>query len=285
VELQFRGATITSEYTDEQGRFEFDSLVDNAYRLVIRDTRFYPVDELAIVNTAVVSTTRVSLNLTPREAAQKGPLPNRDGGSNPYMVDSEEYRQRFPKKAVKEFDRGLDADRKGKRDDAIRHYEKAISLAPDFYPAHNNLGSAYLSKSDFKSAQAQFEEAIKLNQSDSEAHLNLGNLLLMTKDYEGALNNVQEGLKRQPNSPLGHFLLGSIYERMGKLPDAERALRQALELDPKMSRVRLELVNLYLAQQKKSEASEELRAFLKDSPDDPFAPKARELLGRLQNKQ
>jgi hypothetical protein len=49
-----------------------------------------------------------------------------------------------------------------------------------------------------------------------------------------------------------------------------------------MSKVHLELVNLYLAQQKKSEASAELKSFLKDSPDDPFAPKAREVLQRLE---
>jgi len=70
----------------------------------------------------------------------------------------------------------VEADRNQKRDEAIRHYEKSIFLAPDFYPAHNNLGSAYLSRADFKSAQAHFEEAIKLNQSDAEAHLNLANV-------------------------------------------------------------------------------------------------------------
>lgn len=282
VELQFRGAPIASRYTDEQGNFEFDSLVDDAYRVVIRDEHYYPVDELAVLNTAISTITTVSINLTRREAVQKEPLPNRDNGSNPYMVDLAEYRRQFPKKAVKEFERGLDSDRKGKRDEGIRHYEKALSLAPDFYPAHNNLGSDYLAKRDFKSAQDQFEQAIKLNQSDAQAHLNLANLLLMTKNYEGALSSVQEGLKRQPNSPLGQFLLGSIYERLGKFPEAERALRQTLELAPKMSRVRLELVNLYLAQQKKAEATAELKAFLKDSPDDPLAPKVKEALNKLE---
>jgi len=103
----------------------------------------------------------------------------------------------------------------------------------------------------------------------------------MTKNYDDALKEVEEGLRRKPNSAFGQYILGSIYERMRKLPEAEHALREALKLDPAMSRVRLELVNVYLLQQRKSEASVELKAFLKDSPTDPLAPKAKEILEKL----
>ncbi len=65
------------------------------------------------------------------------------------MIDAREYSAQFPRRAVKEFKKGMDADGAGKRDQAIRHYQKAIILAPGFYVAHNNLGSDYLSKSDF----------------------------------------------------------------------------------------------------------------------------------------
>jgi Tfp pilus assembly protein PilF len=103
----------------------------------------------------------------------------------------------------------------------------------------------------------------------------------MTRDYDGALQNVEEGLRRAPQSAFGYFLLGSIDKQTGKLPEAEHALRQALALDPQMSRIRLELVNIYLIQEKKIEAREELRGFLKDSPNDPLVPKARAVLAKL----
>jgi tetratricopeptide (TPR) repeat protein len=284
VELQLRGAAINSQYTDEQGKFAFSSLTDNVYHIVIRDDRFYPVDERVMLDLSISAIKMVQINLTPHPSDSKNSLPAQQGG-NRFIVDTEDYRRSFPKKARKEFEKGLESDREGNRDDAIRHYQKAIAVAPDFYPAHNNLGSDYLGKSDFPAAQAHFEQAIKMNQSDAEAHLNLGNLYLMKKDYGRAQQSVQEGLKRQPNSALGNFLLGSIYQRMGKLPEAERALHQALEIDPRMSRVHLELVNVYLAQHKTTEAGSEIKTFLKDSPNDPLAPKAREILTRLERNQ
>src|SRR5207237_8288268 len=127
-------------------------------------------------------------------------------GSNPHLIEPSEYQRHFPKNAIKEFDKGVEADRNQQRDEAIVHYEKSILLAPDFYPSHNNLGSAYLSKADFKSAQAHFDEAIKLNQSDAAAHLNLANALLMTKIQDDALTEVDEGLRIKLLTGCGQYI-------------------------------------------------------------------------------
>ena len=282
VELQLHSSPIASQYTDEQGKFAFTSLTNNLYHVIVRDQRFYPIDQIAVLDLSITSSTMVQIQLMPREKSQASGSSQGPSATHRYLIDLSEYRRHFAKPALKEFDRGVESDRKGRREDAIRHYEKALTLAPDFYPAHNNLGSDYLSKWDFSAAQVHFEQAIKLNQSDAQACLNLGNVFLMTKNYDGALQSLQEGLRRDPNSALGQFLLGSVYERLGKIPEAERALRAALASNSTMSRVHLELVNLYLLQKDNSKASTELKAFLSNSPDDPLAPKAKELLKKLE---
>ena len=284
IELQSRGATIQTIYADGQGRFGFSNLVSNPYHVIIKDDDFQPVDELANLNTIVSSIAMVQIRLVPKETAKKDTLGPRVAGSNPYMVDPSEYSKQYPKGAVKEYEKGLDAERQQKQDDAIKHYQKAITLAPDFYPAHNNLGTAYLSRADLASAQSEFETARKLNQNDAQACFNLGNVLLMTNKFNDAELNVKEGLKRRPDSAFGQFLLGSIYSRTGRPSDAERSLRDALQTDPTMSQAHLQLVNLYLQEKRTPEAEAELETYLKSFPDAPLAPKAREVLKRLQNQ-
>jgi tetratricopeptide (TPR) repeat protein len=249
---------------------------------LINDDAYEPVAENVEVNPQSSPLNFVQVTLVPRSGAKKDSLPGRVAGSNPYLVDPAEYYRQFPKKAVKEFEKGLDADHRGKADEAIEHYEKALSYSSNFYPAHNNLGSLYLSRQNFDSAKEHFEAAIKANQNDAQAYFNLANLLLLTQQYDAAQREVEEGLQRRPDSAFGHFLEGSLYSHTGRPELAEKSLQNALRLDPTMSQGHLQLVNLYLQQKRTADAISQLENYLKAFPDTPFSPKARELLKRLQ---
>src|SRR4029077_10434924 len=177
VELRLHGGGVDTVYTDSGGRFGFSNLHPNGYRGVINDEDYYSVEERADVIPDVMPYTRVQITLRPREAKQStdtvGP---RASGGSPYLVDPADYNKRFPKNALKEYKRGVDAERQGKHDEAIAHYLNTLKIAPDYHPAHNNLGSLYLGKADFKSAEEQFQEVIRLDQNDAEAYFNLGNV-------------------------------------------------------------------------------------------------------------
>jgi tetratricopeptide (TPR) repeat protein len=283
VELQLHGAPIASQYTDEQGKFAFTSIANNFYRIVVRDDRFYPVDQQVMLDVSITAIAMVQINLIPREQTRKRDLPAQKG-SNPFIVDTEGYRYKAPKKARKEFDRGLESDRDGKREDAIHHYETAVKMAPDFYQAHNNLGSDYLSKSDFAGARREFEEAVRLNQGDAAAYFNLSNVCMLMGDLPNAQQFLGEGMRRQPDSALGHFLLGSLDMRTGKLQEAEAALGQAIRLSPVMAQARLQLVNLLLQQGRKTDAAAQLHEFVSAFPDNPFSAQAKQLLQRLESR-
>jgi Flp pilus assembly protein TadD len=279
--LQFRGSTIATTYCDSEGKFFFSELSANVYHVLVDDEKYQRVEELAQINPMSTGPTFVRIILVPREAAKLGSPPP---GSNPNMVNSSEFTRQVTKPAIKEFRKAVDADKDGQTDDAIAHYKKAISLAPDFYAARNNLGSAYLAKSQFSAAQEQFEQVIKTNPSDAAAYFNLGNVFLVTEKYEEAARWLDQGISKQPKSPLGHFLLGSLYTRTGRGEEAEKELQACLELDPKMLKAHLGLVNLFLQRDRPGDAVIHLKQFLKDGPDDPFAPKAREVLKRLEAK-
>ena len=120
------------------------------------------------------------------------------------------------------------------------------------------------------------------NPNDASAYFNLGNLYLLEKRYDNALVMVERGLSKRPSSPFGNFLRGSLLAQAGNTLEAEKSLRRSLELDPAMAQTHLALVNLFLQANRGSDAIVELRTFLKQFPDHQFAPKAREVLKRLE---
>ena len=166
VHIEMRGSPIGSAYCDDQGRFGFYSLIANEYRVSVDDDAYESVSETIEVNPDVSIVNIVQLTLVPRASAKKDPLPGRIGGSNPFLIDPADYNRQFPKKTLKEFDKGVEADHQGKTDEAIQHYQKALSYSPNYYPAHNNLGSVYLARQNFEAAETQFEAALKANQND-----------------------------------------------------------------------------------------------------------------------
>jgi len=281
VNLQFRGANMESAYTDSEGEFGFHGLAPNPYTVSVEDDHYQPVQKLAVIeDTSMSSVVFVDITLVPKNTASTQPPPQ-PSGSNLNMVDAREYSPHFPKAAVKEFKKGQEADAAGKRDEAIGHYQKAIAIAPDYYFAHNNLGSAYLSKSDFSDARAEFQKVVNLNQSDAAAYFNLSNVCMLSGQLSDAKQYLEEGTRRQPESALGQFLLGSLNLRLGKFPEAEAGLRRAIQFDPSMAQARLQLVNLLLKQGRKGEASAELRDFVSNFPGSAFNAQAKQLLQRL----
>jgi tetratricopeptide (TPR) repeat protein len=240
------------------------------------------VDEIANLNLAQSQYIVVQILLTPREKKNMDPLAKQAAGSNPYIVDPDDYNKRFPKKAVKEYEKGLEAENKGEKDAALLRYQAALKIAPDYYPAHNNLGGLYLGKSDFKPAEEQFREAIRLDPNEAQAYFNLSNVLMLTDRLPEAQTTLAAGLQRRPDSAVGYFLQGCLDGQTGKLAEAESSLQKALSLDPKMSQAYLKLVNLYLRQNRREDAITQLQAFLKGFPSAAAAPKAQELLTKLQ---
>ena len=281
VSLMIRGAPMESTYTDEQGKFGFYALPLDLYYVDINDDSYQPVHERAMLS-PFTSSVFLQITLNPKAAAKGEKPATQLSGGNPNIMDVKQYAKLFPKKAFKEFQKGVQADEDGKKDDAIRHYQRALEIAPDFYPAHNNLGSDQLGRNNLLEARSEFEKVIQLNQSDAAGYFNLANVCMLMNQLPDAQRFLDQGLRRQPESALGKFLRGSLDMRTGKLAQAEQALRESVQLNPLMAQSRLQLINVLLQQGKKAEAVNQLHGFIYAFPANPFRPKAQELLHRLE---
>lgn len=280
VTLKGRGTVVGESYTDDEGHFTFSGLPGNLYHVVIEEEGYMPVNEAVAVDPDTAPMRMVNIYLVPRTVSK--PESSRVAGENPYLTNEAEYGKLYPHAAVKEFKEGVKADQKQRIDEAILHYEKAVELAPKFYLARNNLGTLYLGKSEYDSARKQFESVLELNPNDGSAYFNLGNVHLLQNQLVEAERCIEQGLSKLPSSAFGHFLRGSLYMRSGDTQRAESSLRRALELEPRMAQAHLALVNLFIQEQRKGDAVAELKVFLKDFPDHSFAPKAREVLKKLE---
>lgn len=285
VTLETRGAIVSEAWTDNEGRYAFLQLTPNIYHVMVNDERYQPYRENVAVNPIFTRTNVLNLVLVPRSAAKPDAPQPQVAGGNPYVIDKS-YEKQFPKKVLKQFKAGVKEQEKGKLENAIKHFQEAIALAPDFYPAHNNLGSAYVAQAKFPEAQQAFQAVLRLNQGDTQAYFNLGNVYLLTSQFDEAKRVLEDGIRLQPQVSLGHFLLGTVLARSNQREAAERELRKAQELDPLdpqvAPRTHLELVNLYLQQQKTVEAIAELKVFLTKFPEDAMAPRVRQVLARLE---
>lgn len=118
--------------------------------------------------------------------------------------------------AESEFEQGLALFNRGRYDDAIPHFERAIDRDPDFAQAHLYLGRSYLSLTRWRQALPPLRTAYRL---------------------------APERTKREVLDFLIDALFGVALSdrREGNFDSSIRHLREVLELDPRSNRARQEL--------------------------------------------
>jgi tetratricopeptide (TPR) repeat protein len=269
-------------FSDGRGRFVFRGLGANSYTLVVDDQDHIPVNQVVTIRSLEGGgAVRANITLRPLESEAQA-LGSEAMEADPQAATLAALLAVAPAQLRKEFEKGVKAGDEGKTDRAIKHYKKAIEIAPDFYPAHNNLGYQYLNQGNLEAAEQAFTEVIKLNQGESQAYFGLGNVFLQTERYPQAEEVLREGLQRDPRSAFGNYLLGSVHFRTGRFSEAEKCLRAALFLDPNLSLAHMALVDLYLQQQRDADALNELKSFIERFPDHPMFPQAKEMLQKLE---
>ena len=154
----------------------------------------------------------------------------------------------------------------GNLDEAIKHFNKSISLDAQHYLSYNGLGIAYLMKGEFKTAIDYFQKSLQLNPALTEAHNYMGtayqelgmldkaeqefrtaasnanykskelpyyNLarLSLTKDKpKDALYYVQKSIEANPRLVMAHNLEGVLYERLNDFDKAIESYKAGIKI-------------------------------------------------------
>jgi tetratricopeptide (TPR) repeat protein len=86
----------------------------------------------------------------------------------------------------------------GKRDEAIKHFNEAVTSAPDYAAAWNNYGTAMQKMGRTNESQQYFQKAVDLDTNYWQAHYNLGTAYLDRKQLPEAQAEFNTVLRLQP---------------------------------------------------------------------------------------
>lgn len=102
-------------------------------------------------------------------------------------------------------------------------FKHALSVTENNWIAHNNLGMVYLDKGNIDEAIVHFQNAVTAKPSYVPAYHNLGYAFRTKGDLLAARNAYQTASQIEPSNPKGHLGLGLIYT---ELDNGEEALKE-----------------------------------------------------------
>lgn len=143
--------------------------------------------------------------------------------------------RRRPRAALDELNHGIEYYNKGFADNyrkAVAHFEKAISIDPDFSQAYLYLGRAYSSLFDEEKSQAAFRKAIEIDPDYLEARASLAGSLLDTGAVDEAIRQLNVVTQRDTSNAMAFYLEAEAYRLKEAYPQAIEAARQAIKLTP-----------------------------------------------------
>ena len=169
---------------------------------------------------------------------------------------------------------------------AIEHFKKAVDLKPDYAPARNNLGTAYLAMKNWDSAIICFKEVSRdlLYATPHYPLTNLGWAYYNKKEFALAEQFYREALKIDPNFPIALRGLGLTYLAIGNPRDAVIFFERAVKYSPVFPELFSDLAGTYAILKEYNKAVIFYRKVVDIAPGSQLAAEAQKEIVRIQKE-
>lgn len=127
---------------------------------------------------------------------------------------------------------GLLALDRGAHDQAVRHLEKALSLAPEQPDHHCNLGVILHSKGDYARSKMHLSKALEIDPHNHDARCNLGLVLYHQRQWSQAAQVFESILDAVPGHTAALANLGMTRLVQQQFDEAVWAYEKAIALEP-----------------------------------------------------
>ena len=142
----------------------------------------------------------------------------------------------------------------GKYNDAIKHFNKALSNDPLNASAYRGLAKAYESQGKNNEAEITFKRAIKLKPEYWAGYNDLGVLYYKNGKYEHAIQQFKKVIELTPDNYRGYNNLGGIYYMLERRKEAREMFERSLSIR-KSYNILTNLGTLYYIERKFDDAA------------------------------
>ncbi len=117
---------------------------------------------------------------------------------------------------------------------ALKNYQRALAINPDFGAVHERLGTIYQQEGNVMEAIASFSKAVQLEPQSLESQLGLGNAYQQMRWNELAITHFQKALELHPDRFLAeyHCRLGDSLKERGRITEAIDSYERAIATNP-----------------------------------------------------
>ena len=164
---------------------------------------------------------------------------------------------------------GAQLANRGRLDEAIDQFQKALNITPGFPEIETNLIIALMKKGRTNEAIPHLQALLKQIPNDAQAHYNLGNALLKKGDSQGAIAGYEKALSIQVRYPAAHYNLGIALDQNGRIDEAIAHYQEAVQEDPHYAQAYYLLGNDLLRKARIDDAIAAYERALKNRPTYP----------------
>jgi tetratricopeptide (TPR) repeat protein len=263
VTLTFNGMRVYETFTDLSGRFSFSGLRRGTYQLTAEgdgqtfDTTRVDAEVSAYGSAPQIFTQNIQLRL---KAGKSVPLAG--------VTSVETLDANLPARAREEYEKGIKDAGNNKAENAVKHFQEAITAHPQFYSAHVAIAEQFAKLKRDEEATQAYRKAIEMKSDRAPAYVGLGVMLVKQKKYSEAIVPLRRSLEIEKQSSTPYLFLGLAEMMTGDYQSSESNLLRAHEIG-KPVLARIYLANLYDLKGEPARAIEQLKAFLKESPNLP----------------
>src|ERR1051326_179923 len=134
---------------------------------------------------------------------------------------------------------------KGEQTQAVRAFEKSISINPNFPPARFNLGVVCFERQQYPKAIEHLPRLVALQPNNIEGYFYLASAQFQTEELRGAYPNYLKVVEGDQSRTEVLNNLGVISAKLGQTREAETWFNSCIKTDPKYSPAYLNIAILY----------------------------------------